>query len=99
VRKLLSSHRGIVEKKMFGGAGFLRRGNMCVGVWRDYLIVRVGPDHYKQSLAEPGVKKFDITGRAMTGWVMVLADALVDDDDLAAWVGRAQRFVTSLPDK
>jgi TfoX/Sxy family transcriptional regulator of competence genes len=99
VRELLGKRRGFVEKKMFGGTGFLRHGDMCAGVWQEYLIVRVGPEHYKQSLAEPGAKKFDITGRAMTGWVMVVADALVDDDDLADWIGRAERFVTSLPDK
>ena len=28
---------------MFGGVGFLSNGNMCVGVHKDGLIVRVAP--------------------------------------------------------
>ncbi len=99
VRKLLSRRRGFTEKKMFGGAGFLRHDKMCVGVWKEFLIVRVGPDAYNSALAEPFVKKFDITGRAMTGWVMVLADGVAADDDLRAWIERATRFVFSLDDE
>ena len=30
---------GLVEKKMFGGIGYLLNGNMCVGVYKDYLIL------------------------------------------------------------
>ena len=99
VRKLLSRRRDFAEKKMFGGVGFLRNGKMCVGVWKEFLIVLVGPDAYSAALAEPFTKKFDITGRAMKGWVMVLAEGVADGDDLKAWVERATRFVASLDDE
>ena len=99
VRERLSRRRTFVEKKMFGGVGFLHRGNMCVGIWQDFLIVRVGPDAYRQALDEPMTKKFDITGREMTGWVMVLAEGVADDDDLQSWIDRATRFTESLPPK
>lgn len=29
---------------MFGGVGFLLNGNLLVGVWKDSLLVRLGPD-------------------------------------------------------
>ena len=57
--------RGIEEKQMFGGAGFLLHGNMLVGVREDSLIVRVGPDGYGDVLLEPHVGEFDVTGRPM----------------------------------
>src|SRR5262245_38601503 len=93
VRRMLTPRRGFVEKRMFGGIGFLRRGNLCVAVWREHLIMRVGPDQYKQALAEPGARKFDVTGREMRGWVMVAGEAFELDDDLKEWVQRAERFV------
>lgn len=99
VRKMVGRRRTIIEKKMFGGVGFLHRGNMCVGIWQDSLIVRVGPDQYRQALDEPMTKKFEITGREMTGWVVVVSEGLVDDDDLRAWIDRATRFAESLPPK
>jgi len=34
IRDALARKRGVEEKKMFGGVGFLLDGNMLVGVWR-----------------------------------------------------------------
>ncbi len=40
IRSLVSRRKGFSEKKMFGGIGFLLNGNMCVGVWKEFLILR-----------------------------------------------------------
>ncbi len=47
----------------------------------------------------PFVAKFDITGRAMTGWVMVDSGGLEGDDDLKLWIDQAVKFVRTLPAK
>jgi TfoX/Sxy family transcriptional regulator of competence genes len=44
IRQGLARRKGIVEKRMFGGMGYLLNGNMLVGVWKDSLIVRVSPE-------------------------------------------------------
>ena len=28
--------------RMFGGDGFLMNGHMCLGVWNDRLVIRIG---------------------------------------------------------
>ncbi|MEX0717619.1 MAG: TfoX/Sxy family protein [Planctomycetaceae bacterium] len=99
IRRLLARRKGFAEKKMFGGVGFLLRGNMGVGVWKEYLILRVGEAAYVDALREPCVKEFDITGRAMTGWIMVEPAGFADDADLADWIRRAVAFVKTLPAK
>jgi TfoX/Sxy family transcriptional regulator of competence genes len=99
IRELLARKRGIEEKKMFGGVGFLLQGNMLVGVWKDSLIARLGPDNYDDALLEPHVREFDITGRAMKGWVLVQPEGVVSDDQLAGWIERALKFVKALPAK
>lgn len=99
VRHTLGKQRGLVEKRMFGGVGFLLRGNMLVGIWEQSLIARLGPDAAAQALQEPNVRAFDVTGRPMRGWVMIDADGLERDADLAAWLARAQEFVETLPGK
>jgi hypothetical protein len=38
---------------MFSGVGFLLNGNMLVGVWKDSLIVRLGPEKGDAALKEP----------------------------------------------
>jgi hypothetical protein len=62
---------GITKKSMFGGIGYLMSGNMAFGIWRDSLVVRCGKDLYENCLCEDQISPFDITGRAMSGWVMV----------------------------
>ena len=62
IRDLLADQPGLVEKKMFGGVGFMLQGNMACGVNREDLIVRVGPETYDVAVAKPNAKPFDITG-------------------------------------
>jgi TfoX/Sxy family transcriptional regulator of competence genes len=97
IRDTLARKKNIEEKKMFGGIGFLFNGNMLVGVWKDSLIVRLGPDEGDDALLEPQVKAFDITGNAMKGWVMVAPDGLEDNDQLKDWIQRAMKFVGNPP--
>ena len=99
VRQMFGRRRGRSEKKMFGGVGFLLSGNICVGIWKTSLIVRVGPDAYEKVLAQPHVSEFDITGRPMAGWVLVEAEGVDDDAALRDWIDRAVEFVESLPRK
>jgi TfoX/Sxy family transcriptional regulator of competence genes len=89
----------LVDKEMFGGIGYLVLGNMACGVHKDNLIVRVGPDAYQEALQKPGAGLFDITGRPMTGWVMVDGEAVSEDDVLASWIGQGVAFALTLPPK
>lgn len=89
----------IVEKKMFGGIGFLLNGNMVCGVHEENLIVRVGKERYAEILILPNVKPFDLTGTAMTGWVEVTPTGTRNDQELADWVRLGVEFVQTLPPK
>jgi len=99
VEQALARKRNIVCKRMFGGLAFLLRGNMCVGIWQHSLIVRVGKDDYLDALAEPFTEEFDITGKALTGWVMVDPEGVETAADLARWIERGIAFVKTLPAK
>jgi len=99
VRELLENRSGFQEKKMFGGIGFLLHGNMACGVIRDDLIVRVGAEIYTDALLKPHVELFDMTGRAMTGWVVVKEPGYRADSDLKDWVDQGVEYSLSLPAK
>src|SRR5215471_7469625 len=99
IRQGLARRKGIEEKKMFGGIGFLLNGNLLVGVWKDSLIVRLGPEEGEEALKEPHVSEFNITGRAMKGWVLVAPEGVEEDNPLRGWIQRAEKFVGKLPAK
>src|SRR5262245_47595338 len=99
IRQRLGHRKGIEEKKMFGGVGFLLNGNMLGGVWQASLTARIGPEQHGAALEEPNVREFDITGRPMKGWIMVEPDGIESDKQLSGWIERAQSFVERLPVK
>jgi hypothetical protein len=100
IREALAARPDVVEKKMFGGIGFMLRGNMavCAGSQGD-LLVRVEPDEVDVLIREPGVTTFGREGaKPMSGFVLVDAAGL-GDDAFAAWVDRGADRAMSLPPK
>lgn len=99
VKNILGEKPGFNMKKMFGGVCYLLNGNMACGVLNNDLIVRVGPQNYDKFLKLPGIKKFDITGRPMKGWVMVSFADEKSRKDIKKWVERGVAFAAGLPAK
>lgn len=99
IKKITSSWQNTSQKNMFGGVCHLLNGNMFCGVYKDFLILRLGEENAKKALAWPFIRPFDITGKPMKGWVMIEQDGFKTDDDLTNWLNQAKEFVISLPSK
>jgi hypothetical protein len=99
VREALGELPGLVEKKMFGGVGYMVQGNMACGVHKDRLIIRIGPEGYEDAMGMAHTRPFDITGRPMKGWVMVVPEGCESDGDLRDWVRLGVDFALTLPPK
>ena len=81
--------RGVRQKNVFGGRGFLRGKSTFAIVWDDGLIVKTRRDEYDRLLLEPGVTPFAPDGeKPMSTWLVVEADAVADDPELTDWVRR-----------
>ena len=74
LRELIVKCQDFYPQKMFGGVCFLMRGNICFGIWKDSLILRLGELQAQNALKNKNVRPFDITGHAMKGWVMQAID-------------------------
>ncbi len=71
-------------------------GKMCVGVIKDDLLVRVGPEGHEEALAKPHVREMDFTGRSLKGFVYVGPGGYGSEQALARWVDLAADFVGRL---
>ena len=89
----------MTEKRMFGGIGWMLNGNMCVGVYKDFLIVRVGEQRAAEFSGEAGISPMDITGKPMKGWLKVAPNGYEDDLALKRYTKAAIDFVKTLPTK
>ena len=101
IREILQDQdqHGVTEKKMFGGVAFFIKGNMCCGVVKEKLMVRVGKDSYEASLQEPNVQKMDFTGKPMRGLIYVEEVGIQEDETLEYWVFKGVIYAESLPAK
>ncbi|MGI9535336.1 MAG: TfoX/Sxy family protein [Thermodesulfobacteriota bacterium] len=96
---LVKTRKGFTQKKMFGGVAFLLNGNMCFGVHKDDLVLRMGEESALNSLKRKHTRLFDITGRPMKGWVMVSKEGIKKKESLSSWAETAIKFVKTLPKK
>jgi TfoX/Sxy family transcriptional regulator of competence genes len=99
IRGVLRGRDNVTERKMFGGIAFMIGGNMAVGVTRDELMVRVGPDAHDEALAQPHVRVMEMGNRPMRGMVNVAPAGIAADADLARWVNVGADLAAALPPK
>lgn len=99
VRLRLNRRPGFAEKKMFGGICFMLHGNMCGGVLREDLIVRVKLEKYDQAMKQPHTRAFDFTGKPMKGIVVVTPKGYRSEKAFKSWVALGAECARALPRK
>lgn len=99
VRFQLAGRTTFSERKMFGGLTFMVSAHMCCGIVGDELMVRVGPEAYREALQKPHAREMDFTGKSLKGMVYVGIEGLEQDDDLGDWIARGLDFIQTLPPK
>jgi len=99
--RIRRSLAGRLEEREFslGGIRFLLNGNMCVGVWKNSLVARIGPEQGELALKQKHITEFNMTGQPIRGVVLVAPEGVEHDDRLNDWIRRAEEFVVALPAK
>ena len=95
IRDVLGEEPGVAEKKMFGGLAFMIGDKMTVGIVKDELMVRTGPERNDEALAQPHARPMDFTGRPMKGFVFVSPEGFESDERLQWWVALGLAFAHS----
>jgi TfoX/Sxy family transcriptional regulator of competence genes len=79
--------RGVRQKNVFSGWGFLHGKTTFVIVWGEGILVKVPAKEYKALLEQPGITPFTPGDeRPMGTWLVVPADAVADDPELVDWI-------------
>jgi TfoX/Sxy family transcriptional regulator of competence genes len=99
VREGLGTGKGITEKKMFGGIAFLLDGKMFCGVWKDELMVRVGPENHNKAVSQKHVRVMNHGGKPIVGFVFVASIGLKSKKNLAKWLDMGKAYALTLAKK
>jgi hypothetical protein len=85
---------------MFGGLAFLINGNMAVSAsGQGGLLVRVEPRETDRLVRGVHVRRFEMRGRELDGWLRVDVDGVRTKRQLETWVARGVGYARSLPPK
>ncbi len=73
-------------KKMMGGLTFMVDDKMCIGILKNELMARIGPEAYPEALRKKGCKEMKFTGKPMVGYVLIEPEVIDLGEDLEYWV-------------
>jgi TfoX/Sxy family transcriptional regulator of competence genes len=100
IREVVRGESGLSEKRMFGGLAFLVHGNMAVSASsQGGLLLRIDPGQAESLVNQQHVRRFEMRGREMDGWLRVDVESLETDDQLRRWVNHGLTYARSLPPK
>ncbi len=92
VREALAGTPSVVEKRMFGGVGFMVDGKMCVCVKDSSMICRVDPLEHEELIRKKRCRPMTMGSREYKSYIRVEKTALQRKDDLDYWIGVALEF-------
>lgn len=96
----LAERTDVVEKRMFGGLGFMVGGHLAIAAsGQGGALVRVDPADSARLVARTKAEVAVMGNRTMAGWLRVSSDDLRTTRQLRAWLDRSLAFVATLPDK
>ena len=67
---------------------------MCVGVLKDQMVARIGPEQSVAALKKAHVSPMDFTGRALKGYVYIDAKGIKTEATLKKWIDLAVSFTS-----
>ena len=100
IRDIVDGEPGITEKRMFGGLAFLVDGHLAAAASsRGVMLLRVDPDETEALLEDPAVRRSEMGGRRLKGWLDVDTTVLDTDGTLQHWVAKGVAYARLLGPK
>lgn len=91
--------RGVEKRRMFGCPCRFFGGNMFMGVYSNYIILRLSENDRKSFLQLPDARLFEpVPGRVMKEYVTV-PQRMHGTRELKGWIDRSLAYAKSLPPK
>ena len=100
IRLQLAGRTDVVERRMFGGIGFMVGGHLTIASnSAGDALVRVGTVEADRLVASTNAERAVMGTRTMKGWMHVPAPELDTASQVRTWLDRSLAFVATLPDK
>lgn len=95
----LIANEELIKKKQLGGVGYLINGNMCLGIYDDFLVVRTGRDLADTLVERPGIERFEKGNEDLDEFIMVAPVIYNHSKALSKFIEKGIEYTSGLPPK
>ncbi|HEX6981480.1 MAG TPA: TfoX/Sxy family protein [Balneolaceae bacterium] len=95
----LIANEELVKKKELGGVGYLLNGNMCLGIYGDFLVVRMGESLAKILTSKMGIEPYDPQNKGLEDFILVAPKIYNHSKALHKFVDQGIEYTAALPPK
>lgn len=95
----LIDNEDLVKKKEMGGVGYLIDGNMCLGIYEDLLVARIGESLAKTLVDRPGIQPYLPDEGLYDDFIMVEEKIYNHSKALHKFISQSLDYTSQLPPK
>ncbi|PAU95658.1 hypothetical protein CK503_00925 [Aliifodinibius salipaludis] len=95
----LIANEELEKKKARGGIGYLINGNMCLGIYEDLLIARIGDKLASSLVDRPGIRKYLPDQGLYDDFIMIEKKVYSHTKALQKFIDQSISYTGSLPEK
>lgn len=93
----LIANEELRKKQELGGVGYLLNGNMCLGIYEDYLVARVGKSLADTIINQPGIEPY-LPGKSdFEEFILVAEGIYTHTEALQKFIDQSLKYTAQLP--
>ncbi len=95
----LIANEELEKKKEGGGVGYLLNGHMCLGIYEDFLIARIGKSLANSLIAKKGIRRYLPDKGLYDDFIMVEEKIYSHSKALQKFIDQSLSYTGNLPPK
>lgn len=95
----LIANEELRKKKKLGGVGYLINGNMCLGIYENFLVARIGKSLAQTLVGRPGIKPYLKNNEDFDDFILVTEEIYTHSKALQKFIDQSIEYTRGLPPK
>ena len=95
----LIANEELRKKQELGGVGYVLNGNMCLGIYEDDLVARVGPSLAATLKERPGIEPYLPGNDDFSDFILVAEGIYKHSEALQKFIEQSLEYTSQLPPK
>jgi TfoX/Sxy family transcriptional regulator of competence genes len=95
----LIANEELRKKKELGGVGYLINGNMCLGIYNDLMVARIGKKLAQTLVSRPGIEPYLEGDEDFEDFVLIKEQIYIHSKAMQKFIDQSIQYTRQLPPK